>query len=85
MRGGPGADNGAFRARVQDGRFSIDMLPPGSYLAVLNIRGRERTSMQVVAAIGQRSSVTVPLGKKSVPAEGGSANGTPTGGNRRGG
>lgn len=81
----------AFRARVQDGRFAIEMLPPGSYLAVLMVRGRDRSALQVVATIGQRSQVTIPVGKKAAVdaatdrSGGGGGGGGPAGGGRRAG
>lgn len=51
-----------LRARVQDGKFAIEQVPAGPYLAVLSIRGRTRTSVPVQAVLGQKASVAIPLG-----------------------
>lgn len=52
----------AIRARVTDGKFTVEQVPAGPYLAVLSIRGRTRTSVAVQAQLGQRSTVALPLG-----------------------
>lgn len=75
MRGMRGNNAGSFQARIQAGRFTLDMLPPGSYLAVVQIRGRERGTAQVFAAIGQKTTVAVAAGKKAAEDQGGPAAG----------
>ena len=62
-------DGTSFNARVAVGKFAIDMLPPGNYLAVLRLAGRETTSAQTFAAIGQKITLTMPAGKTSPPGD----------------
>lgn len=57
-------DNRTFDTRVEDGRFQIEMLPPGSYLAVVTIRGRERATAQALAATGQTTTLSIAAGRR---------------------
>ena len=66
-----------LRARVQDGAFAFEMVPPGNYLAVLSIRGRERSTTQVTATIGQRVKIAMPVGAAAA-APAGTPNGNGT-------
>jgi hypothetical protein len=82
--------NSVHEARVAGGRFEIDLLPPGSYLVLLSIRGRERATAQAFAAQGQRTELSVAAGKKAAPGtagarEGGNAGPPRQGRGRRGG
>jgi hypothetical protein len=72
-------DGSAFTARVQGGKFTLEMLPPGNYLAVLAPSGREQTSAPVFMTLGERTQLTIAAGKHTE----GDANALP--GNRRGG
>src|SRR5262249_47210308 len=65
-------DGNVFTARVQNGQFTVDMLPPGNYLAVLMARGREAASAPVLAAVGQPATVSIAAGKKTAAADGSS-------------
>lgn len=89
---GMGAGNG-FQARVQDNRFTFESLPPGNYLLVLQIRGRERVTQPVQIGAGPGQSVELRAGKPTADTgdtprlrtPGNPGNPTPTpGGGRRG-
>ncbi|MGE3172394.1 MAG: carboxypeptidase regulatory-like domain-containing protein [Planctomycetota bacterium] len=54
---------GGFRGRVQAGRFALDQVPPGAYLAVVTLRGRAPSAVQVQVVTGQRTSVVVAAGE----------------------
>ena len=57
--------NPTFSAQVRDGRFEVAMLPAGYYLAVVTIRGRDRSSALVAAAHGAANQLTIAAGRKS--------------------
>jgi protocatechuate 3,4-dioxygenase beta subunit len=86
---------GSFTTRVQDGRFEIDLIPSGSYLVLVTIRGRERAAALVFASLGQRTELSVTAGKKAAPGQEPQPGAVPGGGapppargpgrNRRGG
>jgi hypothetical protein len=61
-RGPGGGAQGTLRARVTDGKFGFEHVPQGNYLAVVSVRGRTRTSSQVVATLGQKATARVELG-----------------------
>ena len=61
-RGPGGGAQGTLRARVTDGKFALEHVPQGNYLAVVSVRGRTRTSSQVVATLGQKATARVELG-----------------------
>jgi len=58
-------NSSVFTARVQEGRFRFDVLPPGAYLAVLTSPGRVRSSAQVFVAAGQSNQLSIAVGAKS--------------------
>ncbi|MEZ6038305.1 MAG: carboxypeptidase regulatory-like domain-containing protein [Planctomycetota bacterium] len=51
--------NTSYDGRITDGGFSIDAVPPGAYLLVLQARDRERTSQPVVVNGSENLTVTV--------------------------
>lgn len=55
--------NTTFDARIQKGAFQFEALKPGSYLLVLNLRGRERTTAPLVVAAGDGQTTTIVAGK----------------------
>ncbi|MBL8727277.1 MAG: carboxypeptidase regulatory-like domain-containing protein [Planctomycetes bacterium] len=52
----------SFDARLQNGEFRFDAIQPGSYLLVVNVRGRERTSQPIVVGAGGTTPITVLAG-----------------------
>ena len=50
-----------FDARVRDGAFTFPAVPPGNYLLVAQVRGRETVSMPLVVTGEER--LTLPVGK----------------------
>jgi hypothetical protein len=55
---------------VQDGAFRFEHLQPGSYLLVVNVRGRQRTTQPLTVAAGGTQTVAVVAGPPSAPAGG---------------
>jgi hypothetical protein len=53
--------NPVLEGRVQAGKFKFENVPPGNYLLVINIRGRDRATLPVVVVGDQ--SVTLAVGK----------------------
>jgi hypothetical protein len=62
--------NASFDTRVQDGAFRFEHLQPGSYLLVVNVRGRQRTTQPLTVAAGGTQTVAVVAGPPSAPAGG---------------
>lgn len=65
-------------ARIIEGKFTFEMVPPGNYLLVTSVRGRERTSQAVV--LGGDQTVSFAAGK-AVPPGTAEANGDANPGN----
>ncbi|MEY4674196.1 MAG: hypothetical protein RL148_1980 [Planctomycetota bacterium] len=65
--GGGGGSN-ALNGRIEDNKFRFEQVPTGAYLLVLNTRGRERVTQQVVLT-GGANRVEVTAGKPSAPAQ----------------
>lgn len=62
-------ENTSYDARLQGGTFQFEAIKPGSYLLVLSVRGRERTSQAVVVTGDQQVSLTAGA-KSPEPAPG---------------
>lgn len=62
-------DGTAINTRVQAGAFAVEALPAGQYLAVLNVRGRERTLTSLFVTAGDNSAVQLPAGKLATATE----------------
>ncbi|MFO1077649.1 MAG: carboxypeptidase regulatory-like domain-containing protein [Planctomycetota bacterium] len=82
-----GGGNGGLNARVQDGAFQFDMVPPGNYLMVLSMRGRERTTAPVTVAAGGTQTVALEAGAiaAATGGNGGGPSAIPASGPGRGG
>ncbi|MBX3462070.1 MAG: carboxypeptidase regulatory-like domain-containing protein [Planctomycetes bacterium] len=66
-------DNPAFETRIDDGAFQFEGVPPGSYLAVVTVRGRERASQPVTVGEGGATDLALPAGPaRAAAAEGAS-------------
>jgi hypothetical protein len=63
-------DNPSFDARLQNGAFRFDAIQPGSYLLVLNVRGRDRTTQAIVVGAGGSTPITIAAGPVRTDATG---------------
>ena len=70
--------NTAVNGRINDGQFEIETIPPGSYLMVLSIRGRERSSAAIVVNAGDNET-SIAAGAVSTAAPNGATGGNPAG------
>jgi protocatechuate 3,4-dioxygenase beta subunit len=61
-------ENTSFDARIRDGAFEIESIPPGTYMLIFQARNRERTTQTVV--VSGTENITVPAGK-ATPQNGG--------------
>ncbi|MCA8974197.1 MAG: carboxypeptidase regulatory-like domain-containing protein [Planctomycetes bacterium] len=84
----------AINGRVRDGKFEFGALPPGNYLMVLSIRGREQSSATIVVTGGSNETSLVAgslapesatPGAGAVPPSGGARPAGGNGGRRQGG
>jgi hypothetical protein len=50
-------------ARIENGKFTSEVLPPGLYLLVVNVRGRERATQAISLPAGQQLQIDVIAGK----------------------
>jgi hypothetical protein len=50
-------------ARIENGTFTSEVLPPGLYLLVVNVRGRERVTQAISLSAGQQLQIDVTAGK----------------------